>query len=204
MLPRQPCFYPARDYLRERWRNGEGWTRQILAVPEAQDWTLRLSIAELSTPARYSHFPGVEREQMLLSGQGLRLDFDGGGQVSLLPPYQRHRFSGGHGLQAVPDGPVTALNLMWKPDRVQVQSWHRPLVGDLFCFVTEGTAWIVHLLAGQMRVQGGGASYDLEQGDTAWLAGVPGTRFAIDGGGEALLVKVQQPGAEGAQGLQLQ
>lgn len=186
---------PASHYRRERWRNGAGWTREILAIPESQDWALRLSIAELNEPARYSKFPGVEREQVLLSGESLQLGFDDGEQVRLRPPYQRHRFSGERPLEAVPEGPVQAFNLMWKPDLLDVEVLHRPLVGDLFCFAEAGSAWAVHLLGGQMGIEGPGVSFQLASGDTAWLSGASGRRYAIDGGGEVLLMRVRPSNA---------
>ncbi|HEX7992014.1 MAG TPA: HutD family protein, partial [Stenotrophomonas sp.] len=81
-------------YQRERWRNGLGWTREILRLPEQGDWQLRLSIAEIEQDAAFSAFPGVERELVLLQGEGLRLRFADGRCETLLPPYQRLRFAG--------------------------------------------------------------------------------------------------------------
>ena len=60
---------PATGYRRTRWRNGRGWTRAILALPDEADWDLRLSIAEVDAVADFSPFPGVEREQVLLHTQ---------------------------------------------------------------------------------------------------------------------------------------
>ena len=63
-----PCLrpLPAHEYRRERWRNGHGWTREVLRMPEAaEDWDWRLSIAEIERDAPFSAFPGVERELVL-------------------------------------------------------------------------------------------------------------------------------------------
>src|SRR3546814_17380291 len=54
----------ANEYRRERWRHGLGWNRELHAhSPDpggARTW--RLSIAEISSEAPCSAFPGVHRE----------------------------------------------------------------------------------------------------------------------------------------------
>ena len=47
---------PATEYRRTRWRNGRGWTREILALPDNDAWDLRLSIAEVDAAAE----PGLD------------------------------------------------------------------------------------------------------------------------------------------------
>ncbi|NIJ79916.1 HutD/Ves family protein [Xanthomonas cannabis] len=69
---------PATDYRRERWRNQLGWTREILRLGDAEHWALRLSIAEIEQDAAFSVFPGVDRELVLLHGNGMRLQFGNG------------------------------------------------------------------------------------------------------------------------------
>ncbi|MBB3826799.1 HutD family protein [Xanthomonas arboricola] len=69
---------PATDYRRERWRNQLGWTREILRLGDAEHWALRLSIAEIERDAAFSAFPGVDRELVLLHGNGMRLQFGNG------------------------------------------------------------------------------------------------------------------------------
>ena len=84
--PQSSLVLHAGDYRRMRWKNGAGWTSEILKSPDADDWNWRLSIAEIETDAPFSAFPGVERELVLLSGNGLRLRFDDGETRELLPP----------------------------------------------------------------------------------------------------------------------
>lgn len=188
---------PATEYRRSRWRNGRGWTREILVLPDPDAWDLRLSIAEVDAAADFSPFHGVEREQVLLHGNGLQLHFDDGARVDLLPPHQRTRFAGDRPVTGIPvDGPVQVFNLMWRPERMSAVLFHRPLVGGMWCFADARTAWAVHVLAGAARIGAGGHEQaTLAQGDSAWLA--PGTgkqRYSIDGGGELLLVRVAGPG----------
>jgi hypothetical protein len=52
----------ANEYRRVRWKNGAGWTREIVRVPDREDWDWRLSIAEIEQDAPFSVFPGIDRE----------------------------------------------------------------------------------------------------------------------------------------------
>src|SRR6476469_7165436 len=106
---------PANTYRRERWKNGAGWTREILRWPQAGDWDWRLSIAEIEEDAPFSPFPGVERELVLLSGNGVRLRFADDQAVELRPPHGRLRFAGEDGVRGeLIDGPTQDFNLMWR------------------------------------------------------------------------------------------
>ena len=119
------------DYRRMRWKNGAGWTSEILRVPDRDDWDWRLSIAEIDADAPFSAFPGVDRELVLLDGNGLRLRFADGTVHPLLPPHGRLRFAGEHAAHGeLLDGPTRDFNLMWKRDAVDARLWHRPVLDD--------------------------------------------------------------------------
>ena len=184
---------PANEYRRERWRNGAGWTREILANPAQGNWDWRLSIAEIEQDAPFSAFPGIDRELVLLSGNGLRLRFDDGEVCELLPPHDKLRFAGERAVTGeLLDGPTQDFNLMWRRDAIEAQLWHRPLVGPMVIFAEPGTTWAVHLLAGQARFADDSGLPDLAAGDTALLeAGDVRLRHVLDGGGEVLLVRLQ-------------
>ena len=188
---------PANEYRRIRWRNGQGWTREIHAEGTAEDWSWRLSIAEIEHDAAFSLFPGVDRELMLLSGDGLRLRFDDGECVELSPPHDRHRFAGERALTGeLVDGTTHDFNLMWRRDRIRADTWHRPLVGPMGIFVEPGSTWVVHLIAGQARFDATSGLPALAAGDTAVLeAGDDRRRYVLDGGGEALLIRLEPTGS---------
>lgn len=192
-LPLRSRVIPANEYRRIRWRNGQGWTLEIHVEGAAEDWSWRLSIAEIEHDAAFSLFEGVDRELMLLSGNGLRLRFEDGECVELHPPHDRHRFAGERALRGEPlDGTTRDFNLMWRRDRVQADTWHRPLVGPMVIFVEPGSTWVVHLIAGQARFDASSGLPSMEAGDTAVLeAGGDRVRYALDGGGEALLVRLE-------------
>ncbi|MBQ0922272.1 HutD family protein [Hydrogenophaga aromaticivorans] len=94
------------------WRNGGGVTRELLAWPDPADWRLRISVADIAADGPFSAFPGVQRWFVLLSGEGVVLDFDNHG-LALRPGDAPLAFDGA----AAPgcrlmDGPVRDLNLM--------------------------------------------------------------------------------------------
>jgi hypothetical protein len=59
------------------WRNGGGATRELLAWPDAADWTWRLSVAEVASDGPFSRFAGVTRWFAVLHGAGVNLNVNG-------------------------------------------------------------------------------------------------------------------------------
>jgi environmental stress-induced protein Ves len=195
--PQSSSILRASGYARMRWKNGAGWTSEILKVHgsderDTNDWDWRLSVAEIETDAPFSAFPGVDRELVLLSGNGLRLRFDDGETHELLPPHDRLRFAGERAaFGELVDGPTRDFNLMWKRDVVDAQLWHRPLVGTMVLFVEPGETWAIHSLAGQARFADDSALGEVNRGETAVLvAGDARQRYVLDGGGEVLLIRI--------------
>ena len=183
----------ANEYRRERWRNGLGWTREIHAhrPDPAGDWVWRLSIAEIERDAPFSAFPGVDRELVLLHGNGLRLRFDDGESHLLEPPHGRLRFAGERPLTGeLVDGATHDFNLMWRRDAISAELLHRPLVGPMVFFAEPGTTWALHLLAGEARFDEASGLPLMQPGDTALLVEPERTRFLLDGGGELLVVRL--------------
>lgn len=199
-MPHASRVIPAVDYRRTRWANGAGWTREIHAqgARDAEGWDWRLSIAEVNDTAPFSAFPGVDRELVLLAGAGIRLDFDDGESVVLEPPHGRYRFAGERGLTGAPvGGPTQDFNLMWRRDRVAADLWHRPLVGAMVVFAEPGQTWALHMLAGHARFVDGSGLPTLQAGDTALMpASDVKLRHALEGAGEALLIRIAEAGVE--------
>ena len=182
----------ANEYRRERWKNGLGWTREICRYPATGAWDWRVSIAEIEQDAAFSAFPGVDRELVLLAGNGLRLRFDDGRVRELLPPHAAARFAGEEGVVGeLVDGRTTDFNLMWRRNAVDAQLWHRPLVGAMVLFVDPGETWLLHLVAGHAGFADGSRTPALQAGDTALLRAADGrARAVLDGAGEALLARL--------------
>ena len=186
---------PASEYRRERWKNGQGWTHEIFRSPiNADTWNWRLSIAKVEQDGPFSTFPGVERELVLLAGEGMRLVFDDDQRIELLPPHDRARFAGERLLRAeLIDGATQDFNLMWRRDQVEASLLHRPLVGPMVFFAETGVTWAVFVMSGRALFKDQPKPKVLEQGDTALFAAGPdgGRRLILEGGGEVLLVRIE-------------
>lgn len=188
------ALLPAEEYRRERWPNGAGWTRLIASASDAAMGPLwRVSIAEITTDCSYSLFPGLERHQVLLQGEGIALEIGGAPAVRIEPPFGQVAFAGhlpvGCTLLA---GPVHMFNLFHRPDRFNVTLWRRPVVGPMYFFPAEGETWILHLVSGGAQLGGRQEGYPMQQGDTA-LLGAPGAcpgRVPLEGGGEMLVARL--------------
>ena len=185
----------ANEYRRERWKNGTGWTREIARVPDYPDWDWRLSIAEIEKDGPFSSFPGFDRELVLIRGNGLRLRFDQGEVRALLPPHDRIRFAGERVVQGeLIDGLTHDFNLIWRRNAVTAELLHRPLVGPMLFFTEPGVTWAIHLLAGQAAFDQASGLPPMWTGDTAILMDSETRgRYALEGGGEVLAIKLQRP-----------
>jgi environmental stress-induced protein Ves len=183
----------ANDYQRVRWKNGLGWTREIVRFPDNDAWIWRLSIAEIERDAVFSRFPGVDRELVLLSGNGLRLRFESGEVRELLPPHASIRFEGEAAVTGeLIDGSTTDFNLMWRRDAVDAQLWHRPMVGAMVVFIDPGETWAVHMLSGHAGFDERDDGAGLQAGDTALLqARDTRRRCVLEGAGEALVIRLR-------------
>ena len=67
----------ASDTVAVPWKNGGGVTRELLRLPAAatDDWTLRISVADIDVDGPFSPFPGITRWFAVLAGAGVRLRF---------------------------------------------------------------------------------------------------------------------------------
>jgi environmental stress-induced protein Ves len=57
----------------QRWKNGGGLTRELLAWPSHGDWALRISVADIRADGPFSPFPGIDRWFAVLQGAGVVL-----------------------------------------------------------------------------------------------------------------------------------
>lgn len=103
----------AEDVAPQRWRNGGGWTRELLVWPAPPAaWQLRISLATIDAAGPFSVFPGVQRALALVSGAGLLLTIDGTAQ-RLHAGSEPVFFDGTAAVAAEPlAGPSIDLNLM--------------------------------------------------------------------------------------------
>lgn len=193
-MPDAVTWLRAHEYRRERWRNQQGWTREILRVPDADCFHWRASIAEINQNTLFSPYPDHQRAQVLMHGAGLRLGFTDGHRVRLDPTHRKAFFDGADiAACQLLDGPVHVFNAIWDPVQIDLQLLHRPLVGPMVFFPNAGVQWLIHQIAGQARITGD-AQGELDSGDSLWLRHADGARLVLEGSGELLLLRLTAAG----------
>ena len=65
------------DAAAQPWRNGGGQTRELIAWPSAQQWAVRISVADVAADGPFSRFEGTQRWFAVLEGKGVELTIDG-------------------------------------------------------------------------------------------------------------------------------
>lgn len=188
---------PAQGFQRERWRNGAGWTRQIVRVPDEERFDWRASIAEIDRDCTYSAFPGYDRLQALLLGDGATLRFADGRVLALEPPHGRIAFSGDQAPECEVRGRVQVFNLVHARGRIAAELLHRPLVGPMVFFPEAGVQWLLLLLSGRASLPDAANRPLLEVGDALllWPEAQAPQRLVLSGGGEVLLARIARAGA---------
>lgn len=105
------------DVAPQPWKNGGGVTRELLRLPlpggAADDWLLRVSVAEIAADGPFSPFPGVTRWFAVLEGAGVRLDWAEDWGASLTTGSRALDFDGADPPDCeLLDGPTRDLNVM--------------------------------------------------------------------------------------------
>lgn len=153
------------DVAPQAWRNGSGRTRELLAWPSAELWSLRISIAEIDRDGPFSAYPEVRRWFAVVDGAGVALSFDAGertcrrGDVPL--SFDGHEAPGCRLL----DGPTRDLNLMARRGRSTLHP------------VRRGEAWEdTYMLRGLYAAvaghwHAGADAHALDAGTLLWVTG---------------------------------
>lgn len=98
------------------WKNGGGTTLQLAISPKGvglEDFTWRISSAQVAVDGAFSSFLGVDRSLVVLAGNGLRLQREDGQIETLHSGGAVAVFAGEEAIDAqLLDGPITDLNLM--------------------------------------------------------------------------------------------
>jgi environmental stress-induced protein Ves len=116
----------------QAWRNGGGQTRELLAWPAANEWKLRISVADIETDGPFSAFNDVQRWFTVLKGAGVELKFADSRHI-LRPGDDPLQFEGGQFPYChLLDGPTRDLNLMARGGSAIMlkvnaqQTWQQP------------------------------------------------------------------------------
>ncbi|HXH02033.1 MAG TPA: HutD family protein, partial [Candidatus Competibacteraceae bacterium] len=156
------------------WKNGQGSTTEIAVHPPGaglDEFTWRLSIAEIGQDGPFSAFPGVDRTILLLVGAGMVLEFDEApAHVLLERRFVHFSFRGEWHTQCrLLDGPVRDVNVM----TVRARARHRVEVLHLAerpeRRALAGDVTLLHALEGGLRVHGPSGDWSLGPGDTLRL-----------------------------------
>lgn len=152
------------------WKNGGGSTRELVCWPPAtaaaggmDSFGWRVSVATIAAPGPFSAFAGVDRQIMLLGGDGVHLT-SSGWQHTLAERWQPFAFSGDEAVDCTMLGGIsTDFNLMlrrgvWE-GALQVVRSEPPPTGAGLCMVLQGR-W--------QTVQAGQAARVLTVGQGAW------------------------------------
>ena len=200
-LPPQPPL-PRRFALAELtpmpWKNGGGTTREIAAWPpaaglDAFDW--RLSIADIAADGPFSAFPGIDRQIVLLDGDGVRLRArDGSFDHRLATVGEPFAFAGEATVEAtLLGGPTRDFNVMTRRGRC------RACVASTGAAIAHtdaqrDTTVVLYVLAGGWRCDD---AQDVEDESLTAGSGMllpPGSAFRLQPVGEGarcLVVKLQ-------------
>ena len=159
------------DHRLVPWRNGLGTTREIAMDTDPTDpegrmlW--RISIASVDQDGPFSDFIGYQRIIMLLSGEGMRLDFGRFGSTVLDRPFVPACFDGGWTTTAtLLGGPVRDLNVM-VADHAAAAGVDMLAAGETRRVIFEGNSHtFLHVLRGEADAEAGGGRHRLRTGDT--------------------------------------
>jgi hypothetical protein len=94
------------------WANGLGTSYEVASDRNVDDvWTWRVAIAPVVLDGPFSVLPGVDRQLVVINGEGMTLSIDG--EIVECPPGRVVRFSGDSvTIARLVDGPVVDLGLM--------------------------------------------------------------------------------------------
>jgi environmental stress-induced protein Ves len=174
---------------RTPWRNGAGWTRPVAQWPaEAgfDEFAWRVSCAEIAGDARFSTFPGIRREFMLVDGGPLTLVVDGDRHV--VEREQTLRFAGDAQVACHLAGglPAVALNVMTRRGAATASVAVAPVRQGLALTAPEDGGLVVFALTSQTFV--GVERESLGRFDAVWCGAAE--HVTLGGAGRVAVVRV--------------
>lgn len=168
------------------WRNGSGVTRELLAWPQAQDWALRVSVADIDRSGPFSAYAGIDRCFAVIEGAGVRLDLPAGTHT-LDAGDEPIAFAG----EAAPgchliDGPTRDLNLMLRRDGMQARMQRAPAGAEL----DGSTRWRGLYTADAALLECDGVAEPVPAGSLVWSDDGQASRWVVRQAARAWLMTV--------------
>lgn len=168
------------------WKNGLGRTREMAVYPAGADthsFLWRVSVAEVTSAAPFSTFPGIDRHIVLLEGAGFTMTLDDRMTHALDTPWLPFAFAGEASVAiALVGGPTVDFNLMVRRTqaRGEIIAWHG--AGTYPC---DSDIVLVYVARGEIATPDGVA----RAGD-AWLAPGVGDCATLSSDNVALAVRI--------------
>ena len=153
------------DIAPQAWRNGGGRTRELLAWPSAELWSLRISVAEIDRDGPFSAYPDVHRWFAVVDGAGVVLSFDAGERICRRGGVPLS-FDGREAPDCrLLDGPTRDLNLMARHGRSTLHPVRRGEAWEDSCMLRG----LYAAVAG--RWQAGDDERAVDAGTLLWVTG---------------------------------
>ena len=158
---------------RTAWKNGGGSTREIVCSPQRSgldsfDW--RISIATIAQSGPFSVFAGVDRNIMLLQGDGVRLHGASGIYHRLDTAALPFAFPGDVALECTLLGPAsTDFNVMTRRGRAQA----KVQVHQQRARLTRTASGLLLALQGGWSLSDGSEAMEIAEGQGVWWDGSP-------------------------------
>jgi hypothetical protein len=178
------------DCPSQPWKNGLGRTREIAVQPSnagMDDFLWRVSIAEVDSAAPFSSFPGVDRQIVLLDGNGFTMTLDDDRVHPLTTPLVPFGFAGESKVAVtLTDGPTRDFNLMVRRTqaRGEVLIWR-----EAGARIPDPSTVLIYCASGVIDTTEG----SLRAGDT-WRRPSPFTAapVTLHDGAMALAIRIEQ------------
>ena len=178
---------PAASRRIEPWANGLGQTAVILREPDASDWRVRISIAQVERDGPFSELPDTRRLLVPLDAP-MELRFPDG-HTQNANRFGVLRFAGTPAPEGIlPQGATRDFNLMLRHD-ARGELFARTLVDSMVLPPGADARWLVYLHRGSATISVADTGLELAPDDAALVAG---ERAVIEGGGELVLAKLHR------------
>lgn len=159
------------------WRNGGGVTRELTAQPAGDDWTWRISVAEVAADGPFSRFPAVQRWFAVLGGAGVVLKLPGA-EHRLTPASAPLSFDGEVPVQCeLLHGRTRDLNLMVRRERAAAKMVRMDGVRHLAAARAKVVA--VYAVDEPAQVRHEGAAVEVAPHTLAWASLPAGAEVAV-------------------------
>ena len=162
-------FIPQSSLVEGRWRNGQGVSWEIASYKEegAADFSWRFAKARIDNDVPFSIYPGMDRIFMMIEGEGMDLEFEGGKVLQVHEKFVAHEFSCDVPLVCkLKGGPSLDLNLFTARGKWRAECDVVIIDGALH-FNFQNQVTIIYALEGSCTVTG----KELAAGDTVIIEG---------------------------------